>query len=142
MKRGTCKHFYGCDKPCGKGHDIREVVGEEDTGWLLRIPCITIAAGNMSGSQRSHWNRRVSCVDYTEPTEAEITEFDADMEAHLKRLAAVKPLIKKIKEDAAEDAMGETKCPVCDNTLRWSISSFNGHVWMKCSTQGCVSVVE
>lgn len=34
---------------------------------------------------------------------------------------------------------GSVKCPVCGNDLYYSISSYNGHLWGKCSGDNCLA---
>lgn len=38
---------------------------------------------------------------------------------------------------------GVIDCPVCqDGKLSYSVASYNGHMWGKCSTKGCVAWME
>lgn len=41
QRRNKCRHFRGADKPCGVGIELREHVGGDSVGWMLRIPCLT-----------------------------------------------------------------------------------------------------
>lgn len=77
MRKGMCKHYPGSSGVCNKQFNIRQVTGNEDAGWLLRIPCIKEPAGVMSGVQRFHWNRRAVCADYEEPGDAELLDAQA-----------------------------------------------------------------
>lgn len=40
------------------------------------------------------------------------------------------------KNKAAE---GHIECPICKGRLNYTISSYNGHVWGQCETEGCLS---
>ena len=37
---------------------------------------------------------------------------------------------------------GECPCPNCNGTLRYKVAALNGHLWGKCSTEGCASWME
>ena len=34
------------------------------------------------------------------------------------------------------------KCPVCNGVLRYTISSYNGHIWGMCKTKNCLRWME
>lgn len=38
--------------------------------------------------------------------------------------------------------IGEMKCPLCQQTLRYSMASRNGHVSAKCSSPDCIKAME
>jgi len=40
------------------------------------------------------------------------------------------------------DINDSIKCPVCSRVLSYSISSYNGHIWGKCKTPGCLAWME
>lgn len=39
-------------------------------------------------------------------------------------------------------ATGELACPLCGQNCRFSISPSNGHAYVKCSRDGCISAME
>lgn len=77
------------------------------------------------------------------PTKEQLAEDDAMMERHSlnctkARLAIVK-YIKPWKEGCSSSA-GEIACPICEKgRLSFSRASSNGHIWARCSTEGCVA---
>jgi len=134
MKQGVCRHFKGLllrNEPCGAGLDVQEVTGGEKLGWLTRTPCL-----------KSN-NSAVICDSYSEPTQKEIEESEADMRAAMDRIIKAQPLIAEIKiEHGKTNASGTKVCPVCNNKLHYSVAECNGHVWGKCETDGCLSWME
>lgn len=46
------------------------------------------------------------------------------------------------KDGKLQDGIGSIKCPKCDSTLHYSISSYNGHIWGKCETNNCLGWME
>lgn len=34
---------------------------------------------------------------------------------------------------------GQIECPICKGNLHYSVASYNGHLWGKCETEGCVA---
>jgi len=74
LRVGMCKHFKGITEPCDKGHDILTMTGGVPEGRHMRIPCCKKPIDRMTPSQAFHWNSRISCVDYSDPTADEIRD--------------------------------------------------------------------
>lgn len=73
-------------------------------------------------------------VDLTPEQEKSLAETLVAYAAVRERIGTRKP---------TTDLVGEMLCPVCDEgTLRYSVSSYNNHLWGCCSTESCVRWVE
>lgn len=60
-------------------------------------------------------------------------------------LSAMQKVYDKVKAlglGKGKGGKGEMDCPKCGSKLVFSVSSFNGHVWGKCSTDGCLMWME
>ncbi len=140
MEQGRCKHYNGSlallmgeSHCCHAGIDIRKATGGSDTGWFLRMPCRA--------------ETETQCKHYAEPTTEEVQASEAErkrgMDALIARMTILSPLIVKLKdENADEGGEGALDCPICKGVLRWSISSYNGHIRMQCETEQCVNFME
>lgn len=141
MKKGTCKHFNGIHdfskkepKCCDAGVCYRTLVGGDDFGWAARLPCLTI--------DERHTDK-VACDKFEEPTQAEIDEYEADIDAMLHRFDKAVPLVARIKkEHKGESWRGVEICPVCEGRLHLSHAGYNGHVHGHCETNGCLNWME
>lgn len=139
-----CKHFNGFrgyiagdpnDLSCKCGIDVRALVGGERGGWIMRAPCLADHATDIICSRREFPTR--------EEAEAEARE----MEDHAKHMMeAIRRCIEDSNNcgfelfdpDDREDMTGEVLCPACGNTIKYSRSGYNGHVWGTCETEGCL----
>ncbi len=98
MRHGTCKHFGsapGGRLTCGAGHDIRELVGGEEYGWMRRVPCHDPEPRK---DTRLPMFDPVSCSDYIEPTAAEVAAYEVEVQRVI-------------------DAVLAGKCPTCGGPL-------------------------
>jgi len=75
-----------------------------------------------------------------DPNRADQKKFEE--ETHLKTILDVMGKIKK--QHGKTNAKGTFKpCPACgEGVLSYVVHGYNGHVWMKCSTEKCISVME
>jgi transcriptional regulator with XRE-family HTH domain len=37
---------------------------------------------------------------------------------------------------------GQMTCPKCGKDLFYTVSGYNGHIWARCSTDGCIGVMQ
>lgn len=44
--------------------------------------------------------------------------------------------IQNIK--ATKESKGKIECPKCKRNLLFTVSDYNGHIWGKCETDGCL----
>ncbi len=68
---------------------------------------------------------------------------EKDIDAIVSVLFAIterhKDLLKSIKGGHKEGLVGTIDCPVCKKQIKYSISGYNGHIWGRCETKGCVN---
>jgi len=76
----------------------------------------------------------------TEEVKAEIEEGRLAMERTFTAMAAAQADAKANGFKKGNGGVGSVKCPCCESgTLGYSVSGYNGHLWGKCSTEGCVA---
>lgn len=135
----TCRHFNGVQHDCClAGVNYRALAGEPELGCMTRIPCAVISepkGGPMAVCERRDtWNR--------DEAEQRVGAHRAALDAHVKAL-------KVAHEDAKTKGFGrnhggvsQCQCPLCSGILRYSVSSYNGHMHAQCETEGCVQWME
>lgn len=146
MKAGQCKHYTGCINPrkptCDSGVNYREHVGGDDFGWVTRLPCFTL--------ERADPAKIVACDKYQEPTREEIDAHEAEVSAAItKMMIAYSGNVRKWRAEQGwsksnrVSAQGVVPCEACGKgEIHLTMASYNGHVWGKCTTDGCVSWME
>ena len=129
MKKGTCRHFTGSvNKVCLKGIEYKSVMSPYD-GY--KAPCMLKYKGS------------TDCPHYEEPLDEEVRQDEARIQAFLEKLRMSGTFIKRLKKKyKGVSAKGVETCPVCKGKIAFSISSFNGHVWLMCQTPNCLSIIE
>jgi len=155
MKSGTCKFYNGDyhNKCCEAGVPYRSVTTEPDRidGKAFRKPCVQWDKwrgenghiGLHNDAARENWNKRGTCDKYTEPTKEEIADYEAEMKKATDRMLLALNVIAKVKkEHKGQSWKGIEECPACGGKLHMSHAAYNGHVWGKCETEGCLSWME
>lgn len=146
-KMQRCRHAFveRGDQRCRIDIDVRALVGGDDLGWVLRIPCRPIGKAN---------KERATCESFSpytrEEAETLVREREESLAKSLKAIVAVhedahsKGYGKATsKEPHLKGGVDSMKCPFCpDGTLRYSVASVNGHLHAACTTKGCVSWME
>lgn len=130
-RTGSCVHFTGVQNDvckAGLRYDSVRVTGGGP------IPCLTF-----------NGKRNDCCAKYMEPTPeqiaAEEAEFEAVMEKHRIVMAGIRGWRTWSKKNrVAKQEVVE--CPACKGRLHLSQAAYNGHVWGKCETAGCVEWME
>lgn len=121
----TCKHFTGIqNEKCKLGIAYAEV--RDSSVSPYRWPC--------TGAECP-----VVC-EWKEPhTPEEIDAQDREREAFFAHMATARERIIATKKPH-----GETDCPKCGvgSALRFTVSSYNGHVHAACRTKGCLAWME
>lgn len=138
MKKGTCRHFNGSwhNKTCEVGVCYRELVGGPDLGWVTRLPCHKNLFEPKSGE-------KAVCEKYEEPSDQEVAESEAGIKAEFARFEKILPLIAAMKKQfKGTSGAKQVECPICKGVLSMAISGVNGHVWGRCSAEGCLSWME
>ena len=133
IRKGSCVHFTGIQ------HDGCKAGIRYDAVRSDGLPCI---AGNSPPSG-------ITCDSYLEPTAEEIAAHEAEIDAYLDRMRkAMGPVNEWIKAQGWSkrnkvSATGTVPCAACGTgTFHLSMAAYNGHVWGRCTTAGCVSWVQ
>lgn len=146
MKAGQCIHYTGCLNPrtptCKAGINYREHVGGDGFGWVRRIPCHTLKDDDISA--------KVKCDLYQEPSAEEVAADEAKTQEHIRKfMTAYTGKVREWREANKWDrknpkaATGKVPCEVCGiGEIHLNMAAYNGHVWGKCTTEGCVEWVE
>lgn len=144
MKPGDCKYFTGAfqNEECDAGVNYRGLVGGDQFGWLTRLPCCP------NGS-RHNAEQAAKCDKYTgvtaEEAEAYNHERDREIEQIIINIKVIRPRIveKHGQGIPSKTIVDSIDCPVCNaGTIKYSISSINGHIHAACNTNGCVRWME
>lgn len=147
-----CRHFTNGvdvlhDKQCRKGVCYRDVTARPDIpGASFRLPCQT--------PNQEHGIKTLqetgpagTCEHFSALSEQELREqeevFVIAMAESSRKMQLVSPLIVAMKKQhRGKSARTLEVCPACGGRLHMSHSGYNGHVWGKCETEGCVSWME
>lgn len=125
QREGRCVHFTGIMKPaCAAGVTYDSVRGSGP------IPCLTL-----------HGKRNDCCAKYLEPTPEQIAEDKRQFEAHMERFRLVMAEVAKWRTWTKTNRVAKQEvieCPACKGRLHLSQAAYNGHIWGKCETKGCV----
>jgi hypothetical protein len=132
-----CQHYgrgNGADMVCKAGMDISKIrtvaAGERGITWG---PCIEGHTLPNPTAYCQHWVRRTR----------EMGEKRADSIARsLQMMDIVQPVVSAWRTWTETNRAGKkeaVECPVCKGRLHLSQSAYNGHVWGKCETEGCVA---
>ncbi len=131
MKKGICKYFNGIQHDeCEKAVNYRKLVSGDIHGWAIRSPCF-----------ESH-KTTIVCNEMTMPTNEEIKKYDDDFVDWFKKLSSTLKIVQDLKAKHPNGGSGQIECPSCKGKLRYSIARTNKHIHMRCSTEGCISMME
>lgn len=128
-----CVHFSGLmNDTCKAGIDYERFRKQAATPGPRGFPCLR------------DYDKAPECDKREWPSEeyirARLDKIEASTQRHLKAAAVVAEFRRKHKGKSAQE---EVPCPACGTgTLHLSISGYNGHVWGKCSTDGCLQWME
>lgn len=146
MKRDSCIHYTGCLNPrsptCKAGVNYREHAGGDGFGWVKRLPCFKLENGDPAAV--------VKCDLYQEPTAEQIAAHEAEVQAAIAKLmTAYTGKVREWREANKWDrknpkaATGKVPCEACGKgEIHLTMAAYNGHVWGKCTTEGCISWME
>lgn len=120
------------DWRCAAGVCLRAITAPME-GSGLRVPCRFIQGGTP-----------VTCDKFTPTPIEQCRAKDEAWEAQWKRMTLVLPVVGDIKkEHKGTNWSGVIDCPTgCGGQLGLTHAACNGHVWGKCSTEGCVAWME
>jgi hypothetical protein len=161
MNPGTCINWTGwrdAESRCKAGFKYREIVGPEEAGAFLRLPCrrYDVRPADKRGTYVAPGDRVIrveiercgvkpaECACYIEPTDEQIERDRVETEAHLqKTFAAIRVASQwRVKPKPKQDRREIIACPICAGKLHLSQSAYNGHVHGQCETANCVSWME
>ena len=130
MKKGRCRHFTGAvNKICDAGVEYESVISKK--GKQLQAPCLLKYKGS------------IKCEKFENQTKEELEEREEEIKLIILNLKTAGPLIRKLKKKyKGISKAGVEKCPVCKGRLAFSIAETNGHIWLKCETKDCLSMIE
>ncbi len=129
---GKCVHYCGLHNKtqCDAGV-VYDSVKDETRKGFGQYPCF------LEGEP-------VPCDKRHFPTPEEVkAEVDAIHAQSAKTMQAMSAAMQDAKAKGfkkGNGGAGTVKCPNCESgTLHYSVASYNGHVWGKCSTPKCTS---
>lgn len=128
--KSHCKHWRGSvEDICDAGLNWREITGGEMTGIMRRCPCV-------------NGNQPVSCDKFEAYTEEELRQIEQETEELFAQTVKEFPYWDQLKSRHPRGAQGTCECPRCGGACRFSIASCNGHLHVRCRTDGCISFME
>jgi hypothetical protein len=148
----TCRHFTnGADalnnKSCLLGIAYDSVTANPNkNGSAFRCACRT---PNEEHGKRvlAETGPAGTCEKFDPWTLEEIEKNEAASAAafaeSLRKMNLVAPIISAMKKKyKGRTVQGVKTCPVCKGKLHMSHSGYNGHVWGRCETEGCLNWME
>jgi hypothetical protein len=144
MNPGTCIHFTGVQhKACKLGYVYDQLAKP--------LPCIHSYKKHFPKEQRGQQEpcKHTDCKDYLAPTAEQVAEADRRLKERLEYFSrAMGPVSEWRKAQGWSkknrvSATGKVPCNACGKgEIHLSMAAYNGHVWGKCTTEGCVSWME
>ena len=140
-----CKHYNGWyhNDTCLAGVCYRDVTPRSDEpGCAIRKPCQPIDTPHAK-KVIAEDGPQGTCDKYEEHTAGERDEIMAELNKHADMLRLTLPIVRRVKDEhKGHEWQGVVECPVCKGKLHLSHAAYNGHVWGRCETEGCVSWME
>ena len=108
-------------------------------GIFKRICCT-------DGNERTEAEQLARCPKWERRTIEQATEHHNDIEASMARMRMAGTVVKEWRTWTKQNRVAKQEaidCPTkCGGKLHLSQAAYNGHVWGKCTTEGCVSWME
>ncbi len=125
-----CKYFTGIQNDvCNKGIKYSSL----ETSGIIRYPCC-ISCREPENTERA------KCPHCEYPTQEELEREEAETNIELDNIIKTRAVILEYMQGKTGTA--QIKCPICGNSLRFTVSPLNGHIHAKCFTPGCVAWME
>lgn len=122
---------------CNAGVDIATVrLQRNDAANVFGQPCIHGHLLPDATAVCPHWIRS---------TREEGEKRADEWAAVIKKFTLVTPVVSAWRTWTKKNRVAKQEvieCPVCKGKLHLSQAAYNGHVWGKCETQGCVEWME
>lgn len=132
MAKAWCKHYKGMHKKesCESGVLFSELPFYGTKEFHENCPCFGPRTKELCDK-----------VEY--PTAEELAEKEAWINARIEAIGKARQAIVAAS-GGKPGATGYIDCPACDGvqSLRYSVSGYNGHIHAACKTDGCVSWME
>ena len=138
-----CRHWTGTGRNdvCGAGVNYRQLASGPDLGWALRLPCSGVVFDHAKDVVKAMCEKRVCWTQ--EEAEANVDRADAAIERAFRAHRVAHDDAKARGLKRGHGGAGSVKCPACeDGMIRYTVSSYNGHMHAGCSTDGCVRWME
>ena len=110
----------------------------ESAGIFKRICCT-------SGNERSQEEQIAACPKWLRRTREHGEQRDDEINAALERMRIASKVVGPWRTWTKTNRVAKKEvieCPVCKGRLHLDQSAYNGHVWGKCETEGCLSWME
>lgn len=122
---------------CAVGVDVEKLVGKfGNFGRWYRLPCHDQESADIP---KCVCDRRSFFTD--EEMADQLREREEWTAKAMQRFLAIGPLVEAIKKGST--TTGVDPCPVCmTGELHWSMSTYNRHVHMRCTTEDCIAFME
>jgi hypothetical protein len=105
--------------------NYRQLVGGEDFGWVMRLPC------------KADHQTCVVCAKKKPATQEDVDRHEAEVKEMIAQSEVVFDLMDRLKKENKKGTSGTTECPKCKGRLRWSIAGSNGHCHVACQNPEC-----
>lgn len=136
-----CRYFNGFSRStCAAGVNYEMLIAgatkDEATlkpaDWFQRMPCL------------GPGENKFPCVHYAAYTAEELAVQDHQYDELAKTLREMQPMIAEIKRKHRKvDWQGVIDCPACKRpALHVTHHGYNGYVWLRCRTAGCIQFME
>ncbi len=130
---GKCIHFNGImNETCEAGIDYERFRKQSTPDKPVGFPCLRNCE-NAPACEKREWPSE-------EYIKSQLDEIEQSTERHRKAGAVVADFRERNRGKSAQQTL---QCPACGTgELHLSITAYNGHVWGKCTTEGCLAWME
>ena len=136
MRKDICKSYRGpaVHETCKAGVNFKGIAGGGEM-FFPKLPCI----------RRNNTDAECKCREF--PTPEEVAAHTKEREEYHK---LIDDAYVRCAEHAQENgyvrgqkgASGFVDCPKCGKPLKYTIAASNGHIWAKCTKDGCLTWVQ
>lgn len=139
-----CVHFNGLmNRQCDAGIVYDDLDKDCRITYRAGLPCIKPDVVALDRLREAGRTGPVECGRRQDISQEKLKEMLQEHEASIVRIKTLLPAVRSIKkEHHGEDWRGEITCPICNGVAQASHAACNGHVWIKCQTDGCGNIME
>lgn len=132
------------DIVCNRGHDINAKRTEARAIWIAAGRSGVCLQPCVGGHDMA--DVHATCPDWLRRTREEGERRADAIERHLEGMRKVGPVVSAWRTWTKQNRVAKQEaidCPACGTgKLHLSQAAYNGHVWGRCTTEGCVSWME